>query len=74
MLRFKGRLDKSGLTEGAKRPVLLLNTEHFTHLKIERTHTQRFYSVVSQTLSQIKNKGVLSSVPTHGFSSNLAYK
>ena len=56
LLRCKGRLDNSDLTEGARRPVLLPNMEHFTHLIIERTHKQSLHTGVSQTLSQIRNK------------------
>ncbi|MCG7892044.1 MAG: hypothetical protein N0C80_17530, partial [Candidatus Thiodiazotropha endolucinida] len=54
LLRCKGMLDNSQLTEGARRPILLPNNERFTHLKIEKTHKQNFHAGVSQTLSQMR--------------------
>ena len=56
LLRCKGRLDHSDITEGARRPVLLPGSDKFTHLLIERVHTQTLHSGVSQTLSQVRNK------------------
>ena len=51
--RCKGRIDNSDLNEGARRPVSLPNSEHFTHLMIARTHKQNYHSGMSRTLSQI---------------------
>ena len=55
LLRCKGRLDNSDLTEGARRPALLPTKENFTRLMIERIHKQNFHAGASQTLSQIRN-------------------
>ena len=45
LLRCKGRLDNSDLTEGARRPVLLPNMEHFTHHIIEKRTNKVFIQV-----------------------------
>jgi len=56
LIRCRGRLDKSGLSEGAKRPILLPKGEKFTWLVIEKTHKENLHSGVSQTLAGIRRK------------------
>jgi hypothetical protein len=56
LLRCKGRLENSELTEGARHPILLPNKERLTHLIIERTHKKLLHSGVSQTLSRLRHQ------------------
>ena len=55
-IRSKDRIDKAGIRESARRPVLLLKSERFTHLLIEKEHKQNMHSGVSQTLRQVSYK------------------
>ena len=56
ILRCKGRLEHAELSEGSKFPILLQQNKRITVLIIERIHKQNLHSVVSQTLSQIRNR------------------
>ena len=54
ILRCKGRLEHSSLSESARYPILLPQKDAFTRLVIERAHKQLLHSGVSQTLSSIR--------------------
>ena len=54
ILRCKGRLEHSSLSESARYPILLPQNDAFTRLVIERAHKQLLHSRVSQTLSSIR--------------------
>ncbi|MCG7879158.1 MAG: reverse transcriptase domain-containing protein [Candidatus Thiodiazotropha endolucinida] len=54
ILRCKGRLEYSSLTEAARHPILLPNKGKLTHLIIESVHKQLLHSGVSQTLSKLR--------------------
>ena len=56
ILRCKGRLDNSCLTEGARRPILLPHKDRFTVLVIENAHQQSLHYGVSQTLAKTREK------------------
>lgn len=56
ILRSKGRLEFSCLSEGAKYPILLPRKDRFTTLIVEKTHKQLLHTGVSQTLSGIRYK------------------
>ena len=56
IIRCKCRYDEAGLRESARRPVLLPNSERFTHLLIELVHKQDVHVGVSQTLSLVRYK------------------
>ncbi|XP_053391741.1 uncharacterized protein LOC128554492 [Mercenaria mercenaria] len=56
MIRCKGRLENSALTESTKRPILLPRKERLTDIIIERTNREVLHSGVSQTLARVRNK------------------
>ena len=54
LLRCKGRLENSCLTESAKYPILLPSDDRFTELLIEKIHKEILHSGVSQTLNALR--------------------
>lgn len=54
LLRCKGRIENTDLTESARRPLLLPKYDRFTQLLVEKCHKQMLHSGVSQTLSNIR--------------------
>ena len=54
ILRCKGRLENTDLSEGAKFPILLPRGERFTDLLIQHIHCKQLHCGVSQTLSEIR--------------------
>ncbi|XP_045206117.2 uncharacterized protein LOC123558303 [Mercenaria mercenaria] len=56
LLRCKGRLEHSGLSQGARQPILLPKKDTFTRLLVESTHKHLLHSGVSQTLSAVRHK------------------
>ena len=51
-----GRLDNSGLAEGANRPIQLPKGERFTSLIVEKVHKDNLYLGVLQTLAGVRSK------------------
>ena len=56
LLRCRGRLENSDLSEGARCPIMLPRTDRLTHLIIEKIHKQSFHCGVSQTLARLRYK------------------
>ena len=56
LLRCKGRIEHANVSESARRPLLLLKNDRFTHLLIEKIHKETLHSGVSQTLSYVRHK------------------
>ncbi|MCG8078604.1 MAG: hypothetical protein JAY75_20500, partial [Candidatus Thiodiazotropha taylori] len=56
ILRCRGRLQYAELTEGSQCPILLPKKDKFTHLLIEKHHTEIMHCGVSQTLSKLRHK------------------
>lgn len=56
IIRCKGRLENSNLTESARLPILLPSGDRFTHIIIKRIHEKILHSGVSQTLNALRLK------------------
>ncbi len=56
LLRSRGRLENSDLSEGARCPILLPKADKLTQLIVERTHKESFHSGLSQTLAHTRYK------------------
>ena len=56
LMRCKGRLNNSDLSESTKHPILIQKDDRVVHLIIENTNRHILHSGVSQTLSQVRHK------------------
>ena len=56
LIRCRGRLENSSLSEGARNPILLPRNDRFTQLMIDHIHRKCQHSGVSQTLGTIRQR------------------
>ena len=56
LLRCRGRLEHSNLSQGARYPILLHGKERLTSMIVDRVHRSNLHCGISQTLAQIRLK------------------
>ena len=56
LLRFKGRLNKAGLTVNLRNPILLPKAGHLVNLIIQDIHIKKCHGDVKNTLTETRSK------------------